>query len=203
MTPTLTTNGGSRKSLADQLDRLDRILDGLADALHAAVADAVQQAVRGVLSELLADPMIRTALAGTVPTATTPTLSPVRHVGAWLARCWSGVRAGLQALVRAGLGASHRLHDAGHTLLHAAGRPLLQVWQGVVLLRRCRGPVLVALTAGAVTGLAAYLLGPWLAAAAGGVGGFTTTLAVQTGLWLRRLSKGMGRSCAAAEPTGP
>jgi hypothetical protein len=63
--------------------------------------------------------------------------------------------------------------------------------------------VLVAVTAGAGTGLAAYLLGPWLAAAAGGVGGFTTTLALQLGLWLRRLSKGMGRSCAAAEPTRP
>jgi hypothetical protein len=87
--------------------------------------------------------------------------------------------------------------------LHAAARPLLQVWQGMVLLRRCRGPVLVALTAGAVTGLAAYLLGPWLAVAAGGVGGFTTTLALQLGFWLRRLSKGMGRSCAAAEPTRP
>jgi hypothetical protein len=202
MTP-MITNGRSRKSLADQLDRLDRILDGLGDALHAAVADAVQQAVRGVLTGLLADPMIRTALAGTVPTATAPTLSPVRHVGAWLARCWNGVRAGLQALVRAGLGAGHRLHDAGHTLVHAAGRPLLQVWRGVVLLRRCRGPLLAAVAAGFVTGLAAWLAGPWLAAAAGGVGGFTTTLALQMGLWLRRLAKGMGRSCAAAEPTRP
>jgi hypothetical protein len=203
MTTMLAPNGRARKSLADQIDRLDHILDGLAGALNEAVIAAVQQAVRGVLTELLADPMIRTALAGTAPAATAPTLSPGRHVGAWLARCWSGIRAGLQALVRAGLGAGRRLRDAGHTLVHAAGRPLLQVWRGVLLLRRCRGPVLVALTAGAVTGLAAYLLGPWLAAAAGGVGGFTSMLALQTGLWFRRLAKGMGRSCAAAEPTRP
>ena len=33
MTPT-TTNGQVRKTLASQLDRLDSILDGLADALN-------------------------------------------------------------------------------------------------------------------------------------------------------------------------
>jgi hypothetical protein len=82
-------------------------------------------------------------------------------------------------------------------------RPLARAWQCAVLMRRCRGPVLVALTAGVVTGLAAWLAGPWLAATLGGVGGFTTTLAVQTGLWLRRLLQSLGGPCAAAEPTGP
>jgi cation transport ATPase len=38
-------NGRFKKSLAHQLDRLDIILDGLADALNGAVADAVRQAV--------------------------------------------------------------------------------------------------------------------------------------------------------------
>jgi hypothetical protein len=31
---TTTTNGRTRKSLAEQIDRLDAILDGLADALN-------------------------------------------------------------------------------------------------------------------------------------------------------------------------
>ena len=46
-------NGKVRKSLADQLDRLDRTLDGLADNLDQAVASAVKQAVQVVLLEVL------------------------------------------------------------------------------------------------------------------------------------------------------
>ena len=34
---------------------------------------------------------------------------------------------------------------------------------------------------------AAYLAGPWLAAASSGIGGFATTLAVQAGVALKRL----------------
>jgi hypothetical protein len=43
---TITTNpnGRTRKSLAEQIDRLDAILDGLSDALTEAVAAAVSQA---------------------------------------------------------------------------------------------------------------------------------------------------------------
>src|SRR5947209_5832748 len=49
MTTTTTRtepNGKVRKSLADQIDRLDGILDGLDAALSGAVQDAVEQAVR-------------------------------------------------------------------------------------------------------------------------------------------------------------
>jgi hypothetical protein len=71
------TNDRPRKSLAEQLDRLDAILDGLSEALQGAVADAVQHAVglavkdavQGVLAELLANPAVLAMLRG----ATTPT----------------------------------------------------------------------------------------------------------------------------------
>src|SRR5262245_51799260 len=60
-TTTQVSNGRLRKSLAEQIDRLDRILDGLAEALNEAVAAAVkeavgiavQQAVQAVLVEVL------------------------------------------------------------------------------------------------------------------------------------------------------
>jgi hypothetical protein len=42
---TTTTNGRDRKSLAEQIDRLDGILDGLAPGLEQAVVAAVQAAV--------------------------------------------------------------------------------------------------------------------------------------------------------------
>src|SRR5262249_17188943 len=79
MSNSLSANGTARKSLAQQIDRLDSILDGLADALNEAVATAVKEAVglavkeavRGVLVELLGNPDVLRQLAATVaqPTA--------------------------------------------------------------------------------------------------------------------------------------
>jgi hypothetical protein len=99
MTTTTTTNDRPRKSLAEQLDRLDAILDGLSEALEGAVASAVQQAVsiavkeavQGVLTELVANPAVLAMLRG--PTTPTPpegppatsAPSPVRHRLAGLA----------------------------------------------------------------------------------------------------------------------
>jgi hypothetical protein len=97
MTTTTTTNDRPRKSLAEQLDRLDAILDGLSEALQGAVADAVQHAVglavkdavQGVLSELLANPEVLAMLRGPMtptspegpPAATAPSLVRERLAG--------------------------------------------------------------------------------------------------------------------------
>src|SRR5260370_8625039 len=60
MTTTLTQNGKERKSLAEQIDRLDGILDGLANSLNEAVAGAVREAttsaIRQALVEVLSNP---------------------------------------------------------------------------------------------------------------------------------------------------
>src|SRR6516225_8142322 len=69
---TVLTNSKVRKSLSEQIDRLDMILDGLAQALNGAVADAVTQAVtlavkeavQTVLTEVLANPGLRAQLQG-------------------------------------------------------------------------------------------------------------------------------------------
>src|SRR5262245_19983380 len=99
---TLNVNGRARKNLADQLDRLDRILDGLADALDEAGASAVQQAVRGVLVELLNDPTIRAVLTASAAPAQSPVAATTRkrHYGAWLRRCWQELLGSIGALVR-------------------------------------------------------------------------------------------------------
>src|SRR5262245_20197283 len=64
-----------RKTLANQLDRLDTILDGFADALNEAVADAVKQAVTVAVREalqvatqqLMTNPELLRALAAPTP----------------------------------------------------------------------------------------------------------------------------------------
>ena len=52
-------------------------------------------------------------------------------------------------------------------------------WQHKLLFALC-------VISGAVVGLAAYCGGPYVAAFAGWTAGFTTTLSVQAGIWLRR-----------------
>src|SRR6185436_14172824 len=71
-TMTTTMNGNVRKSLAEQIDRLDVILDGLAESLSGAVADAVREtvglsvkeAVQAVLIEVLGNPAVLAKLRG-------------------------------------------------------------------------------------------------------------------------------------------
>jgi len=67
-----TRNGTVRKSLAEQIDRLDQVLDGLAENLNGALAaavqeatgQAVQQAVRQALAEVLTNPDVLKLLGG-------------------------------------------------------------------------------------------------------------------------------------------
>src|SRR6187401_3179123 len=64
MTMSAPSNGSKRPSLSEQINRLDRTLDGLADGLNEAVADAVKdavgtavrEAVQTVLKEVLLNP---------------------------------------------------------------------------------------------------------------------------------------------------
>jgi hypothetical protein len=81
-----TDNGvAPRKTLAQQIDRLDGILDGLDEALNGAVADAVREAVGPIvleamqraIAETLASPeMIRLALEKQ-PTLSRPMTVPL------------------------------------------------------------------------------------------------------------------------------
>src|SRR6516225_2816140 len=84
---TVLTNSKVRKSLSEQIDRLDKILDGLAEALNGAVADAVTQAVglavkeavQTVLTEVLSNPDLRAQFQGSaVAPANTPVAGPPR-----------------------------------------------------------------------------------------------------------------------------
>jgi hypothetical protein len=50
MTATTSTNGRTRKSLAEQIDRLDSLLNGLAENLTEAVTAAVDSAVKGAIT---------------------------------------------------------------------------------------------------------------------------------------------------------
>jgi hypothetical protein len=116
------SHGTQRKTLAAQLDRLDGIIDALAEGLNEAVADAVrqavgaavQQSVEAVLREVLARPELLRALAPVpavpvaqiaptaapapaAPAPAAPGPSPLRRCLAWLGSKVSGACAWLDA----------------------------------------------------------------------------------------------------------
>jgi hypothetical protein len=188
-TTMLTTNGRTRKSLAEQIDRLDGILDGLADGLNQAVVTAVQEAVsvavreavQAVLTEVATNPDLLARLG--VQPAAQPTADedepeePTRG---------SGRRPGLtERLGRVAGWVKGRVRatwQAGANLARQARQVLSLAWAFVTEpLRRFKGQVLLTLAVGAVIGLAAFLAGPWLAAGAGFLG--SAVVVVTDWLW--------------------
>jgi hypothetical protein len=126
------SNGQPRKTLASQLDRLDRILDGLdaalAGAVQEAVEQAVKQAVQAVLTEVLTNRQLQEQLQQTAQSDP----PPEEHDGQQSLphRLWQattvGVRRTVQAMQQAGRG-------GGMALLAASG-----VVAGVVYAARRR-----------------------------------------------------------------
>jgi hypothetical protein len=132
-TMTTNPNGRTRKSLAEQIDRLDAILDGLSEALQGAVAAAVQEAagravkeaVQAVLAQIVTNPAPRERAlqvdSQPAPRADFPSVPrPLARVATWPgARARSCVRACLAGLcwardtaVRVSLRAWNRLRAA-------------------------------------------------------------------------------------------
>src|SRR5438093_5686165 len=90
--------GAPRKSLAQQLDRMDQMLDGLSDGLSAAVVDAVKdavgQTVQAALREVLTHPGVVARLAPATPSAAHPAIAspaPARRLS-WAGRVWAAIR---------------------------------------------------------------------------------------------------------------
>ena len=167
-TTTTNADGRTRKSLAEQIDRLDAILDGLSDALEGAVAAAVKEAagravreaVQAVLAEVLTNPALRErALPDDVPPTSPkdpPSVPrPLTRLATWLGArarsCVQACAAGLcwlrDTAVRASLLAGSRLRAS---LLAARA-----VAAGVANFTRARLAHLMDRLSGWATGLAA------------------------------------------------
>jgi hypothetical protein len=178
---TATFNGKShRKTLADQLDRLDSIIDALATGLNETVAEvvkqavtvAVQQAVEGLVQAALTNPeLLRGLIAKAMPVNTdTKDAEPSEPAKpSRLARTWNWVRSSCAAFQQ------------------KLGKGLTAVRKRLCLVRQFKVQLLTALAVGVVAGTGAYFAGPWLAAGVSAVAGFATTLAVHAGLWIRRV----------------
>jgi hypothetical protein len=180
----------SRKTLSDQIDRLDSLIAGLPDGLNEAVASAlkeatataVQEAVRQALLEVLTNPDILTLMGGVTPMQQAPTLTegptdePKGRPGLYeRVGAWAGQR------VAAARSACAKVAAAGRRGLSGLAARLLPLWQ-------YRRQLLAVLGLGAVVGVAVYLAGPWMATLLAGTVAAGSALAVRARLWLKRLA---------------
>jgi len=160
MTTTLNRNGLGRKSLGDQIDRLDQILTGLADALNdsvgQAVKDAVASAVQVTLAEALASPELRERFAARRGTNGSSALHRL------LARARQFVRKVATTGRTFGTTAASVAGRVVRSAKTTARGWLTAVW-------RLRRPVLLALGVGGVVAVACYWSGPLVASAVSGI----------------------------------
>ena len=201
MTAKTNSNGQIRKTLADQIDRLDAMLDGLSEGLNDAVAtavkeavgSAVQQAVQAVLREALANPELLARLGGVAapsppPAASTPAAPTQAPKTTWKQR-WIWVRQKMMAWA-----AVVRM-ECGRRL-GQAGRCVACVWNRLLVLGRFPYPLLTGAAVAVAAGVAACFAQPWLAAAYAAVCAFAAMLASRVRAAWGRLTR------PAVEPNG-
>ena len=170
---TATKSPAARQTLAAQLDRLDAILDGLAEAIPAAVADAVRaavaqavrEAVQAALSEVLATPTLLNRLregGDSMPAADpAPLLGQVRQPRRPPVR--------VHALLTEARQFGTRLRTTAGERLGAS-----RVWAGRQYdrFRPWRKPTLAALGIAATVSILGYALGPVAASILSGASAF-------------------------------
>jgi hypothetical protein len=213
MTTTHPNGRVARKTLASEIDRLDSLLEGLAENLNEAVAtavkDAVSQAVReavnAVIQEVLTNAeLLRRLQPEPTPVQATPppALSQPNRSVQTLQHAWNWTRAAvaqkasaagrLLGQARSWIGSQLRQSCAAlrQRCQQAVSRGT-QAWEGATHLLpvvwQCRKPLLLALAVGLVLGVGCYLAGPFVAATVSGLAGFAGSLTVSAVAQLGRL----------------
>lgn len=190
-----------RKSLASQLDRMDGILDVLGDGLNEAVAGAVDQAVgtavssavASVLNELLTNPAVVTRLRDALAQASPPVAAFAAQVPPnptrvpYASRMRDHFETAKKKLISLATCIRAMLSSAGGKLKGWLSGVMSKAGACVRLVKPYRQPLLLSAGVGVAIGVTAFFAGPYFAAAAGGLAGFTTALGVQAAIAFRRL----------------
>ena len=187
---TATTPAKPRKQLADQLDRLDGIIDLLAEGLPQAVADATRAGTCETLVELLADPEViarlRAALTPGVQEAPAVPTSAATRPGSF-ARLKSAV---VNAVARAVRLAKAGFATAARRVKAVAVAASFRIRAAVLRNFRVEVPVVrtaaAALAAGVLAATVGYAAPPEVAAALCGFGAAAVTAVVLLGVRVRR-----------------
>src|SRR5438270_13435973 len=158
MSVTATANGKpTRKQLSDQLDRLDSIIDALAEGLQGAVADAcregARQAVRDAIIEVLTNPELRALIAPATPIpVATPVPEPSKP------GLFARLKAKLAVARAAASNAVQNVKNAVRRRVEAASKTVTTLSQVAGQQFPYRRIVLVGLGIGTVVGMACLLV---------------------------------------------
>ena len=191
------TNGNPRrKQLSDQLDRMDAILDVLAEGLPGAVADACRDgarlAIKDALVQVLTDPELRALVAPVPPEPAPAEVPPAGPPEPAPAGPWSGIKAAFARIRAAVTGAADKARGAAADQCKVAGEAVTAVGRATGEVLNRRRVLWVSLGVGLAIGLACLLVPHAAAAAVTAVTATATAAAVQTGTWLKRAARRCG-----------
>jgi hypothetical protein len=198
-----TTLNAGRKTLASQLDRLDTIIDGLAENLHEAVAMAaanvvketltvvVQEAVHSALVEILANAEVQKRLAVNVR----PPVPLIVRLAAKVRSCWSWLKSTVKGAWSKVKTVANSLAMAASTKAKQAGKQIRQraktCWMWTVaiaaLAKRFRLQLGVAVGVGMLVGAVCYVGGREIASFGCGLAGFIGSLTTDAVDRVRRM----------------
>lgn len=191
---TVSNGKPQRKQLADQLDRLDAILDCLADGLNQAVADAAREgtrlAVKDAIIEIMSNPDLRALLvppAPAVPTSAAQPAAEPKKPGVW-----SRIKAKAAALRAAASGVVTRVKEAVIRRCVIAGDAVVALGRATGETLPVRRVALVGLGVGVLVGAACLVVPQTTAAVVSGAGAACTAVCVQVGNWLTRAARRVG-----------
>ncbi len=201
MSATATMNGKPpRKQLADQLDRLDAIIDALAEGLNGAVADAAREgtrlAVKDAIVEIMTNPELRAMLAPVRPEPPpAPAAPPVYDLppeprpvpGLWT-RMKAKAVAARAAVVRAATKAKTKVADT----CKAVRETVASVGETTGEVLPVRRVLWTAACVGLAVGVVCLVVPQTAAAAVSAVSVAVTAVAVQAGSWLKRAARRFG-----------
>ncbi len=197
MSSTTLSNGKpQRKQLADQLDRLDGIIDALAEGLNQAVADASREgtrlAVKDAIVEILSNAELRALLVPQAPapapiptSAANPPAPPVPGV-------WSRIKGAAAVCGGAAAGVAGRAKAAAARRCATAREAVAAVGRATGEALPARRVLVVGLAVGAVVGAACLVAPNAVSAVAGGVGAAVAAIGAQVGGWLARAARRAG-----------
>ena len=193
------TNHRPRKTLADQIDRLDTVLDALSDGLNESVRDVVanvvervvHEAVRAAVTEVLANVELQRRLA--TPTKADP--KPIQR--AWhgltglTTRCWNWMVGALRSTGRIVTSSTAAVREHTHAGVKETAQRIKRATTGAwlwlhmltCLAVRLRRPLVAAIGVGLAVSASSYVSG---LAVASLVSGMAVSLLTLTGLALRR-----------------
>jgi hypothetical protein len=202
-TTTQHSNGRAmRKSLADQIDRLDTILDGLADALNESVAtavrevidEAVTEAVQAAVTEVLSSPeLLRAALARHQPPGAIPVIITAPPPPQLTEKLKGAIGKACEKVKELASQVKEKVRQAA-SLACAAGKKVGKAAQNLPatlsgigkMVWALRRPCAVAVGVGVLCGAACYCGGRAFASVANGLGSAALTLSAML-LPLKRL----------------